>query len=87
VPIEHRIGAYARRTSDRPLRALEEVVGSEIGKFARPDDVRFADALPKTRSGKIMRRLLQDLASGRPPGDMTALEDMSVLQKLNTNEE
>ncbi|MEM9194663.1 MAG: acetate--CoA ligase [Myxococcota bacterium] len=61
---------------------LIEEVAKEIGKFARPDDVRFADGLPKTRSGKIMRRLLNDIASGRPAGDVTTLEDMSVLAKL-----
>jgi len=58
-------------------------VAQDIGKFARPDDVRFADGLPKTRSGKIMRRLLKDLASGKETvGDMTTLEDVSVLAKL-----
>jgi acetyl-CoA synthetase len=67
--------------------ALKEVVAEEIGKFARPDDVRFADALPKTRSGKIMRRLLKDLASGHAPGDVTTLEDMSVLAKLRGDDE
>ena len=66
---------------------MVEVVSREIGKFARPDTVRFADGLPKTRSGKIMRRLLKDLASGKPPGDMTTLEDMSVLAKLREGEE
>jgi acetyl-CoA synthetase len=67
--------------------ALKEVVAREIGKFARPDDVRFADALPKTRSGKIMRRLLKDLASGQAPGDVTTLEDMGVLAKLRGDDE
>lgn len=62
--------------------ALKEQVAKEIGKFARPAEVRFADAVPKTRSGKIMRRLLGDLAAGRPPGDVTTLEDVSVMSKL-----
>ena len=66
---------------------MVEVVARDIGKFARPDAIRFADGLPKTRSGKIMRRLLKDLASGKPPGDMTTLEDMSVLAKLRESEE
>jgi acetyl-CoA synthetase len=62
-------------------------VGNDIGKFARPKRVRFADAVPKTRSGKIMRRLLRDLAAGRAAvGDMTTLEDISVLAKLQDDE-
>jgi len=67
---------------------LANHVGQEIGKFARPDQVRFADALPKTRSGKIMRRLLKDVAAGREAtGDTSTLEDLSVLAKLRSNEE
>jgi acetyl-CoA synthetase len=67
---------------------LIEHVGKEIGKFARPDAVRFADALPKTRSGKIMRRLLKELASGADvKGDTTTLEDLGVLAKLREGEE
>lgn len=58
-------------------------VGNDIGKFAAPDEVRFADALPKTRSGKIMRRLLKDIAAGRDiTGDTSTLEDASVIQQL-----
>lgn len=64
-------------------KALSDLVSAEIGKFARPDDIRFADALPKTRSGKIMRRLLGELARGEAPkGDMTTLEDISVIAAL-----
>jgi acetyl-CoA synthetase len=60
----------------------------EIGKFARPDAIRFADALPKTRSGKIMRRLLKDVASGtEAKGDTSTLEDLTVLAKLRADEE
>ncbi len=60
----------------------------EIGALARPDDIRFADALPKTRSGKIMRRLLRELASGSEvKGDVTTLEDLTVLAKLREEEE
>ena len=55
----------------------------EIGALARPDEIRFTDALPKTRSGKIMRRLLRDIAtSGAVRGDMTTLEDMGVINRL-----
>jgi acetyl-CoA synthetase len=58
-------------------------VVKEIGALARPDDIRFTDALPKTRSGKIMRRLLRDIAAGKDTvGDTTTLEDLSVLSSL-----
>jgi acetyl-CoA synthetase len=67
---------------------LAEHVANEIGKFARPDQVRFADGLPKTRSGKIMRRLLKDVAAGREStGDTSTLEDLGVLAKLRQDEE
>jgi acetyl-CoA synthetase len=69
-------------------KALAEHVAHEIGKFARPDDIRFADGLPKTRSGKIMRRLLKDVAAGRETqGDVSTLEDLNVLAKLRGAEE
>jgi acetyl-CoA synthetase len=67
---------------------LKEHVVKEIGALARPDEIRFTDALPKTRSGKIMRRLLRDIAAGRETvGDTTTLEDYSVLAKLREEEE
>jgi acetyl-CoA synthetase len=67
---------------------LRTHVAKTIGSFAKPDEIRFADALPKTRSGKIMRRLLRDLASGKETvGDTTTLEDYSVLAKLKEEEE
>jgi acetyl-CoA synthetase len=67
---------------------LGEHVGNEIGKFARPDQIRFTDALPKTRSGKIMRRLLKDVAAGREStGDTSTLEDLTVLAKLRADED
>jgi acetyl-CoA synthetase len=67
---------------------LREHVAKEIGPFARPEDIRFADTLPKTRSGKIMRRLLRDIAAGKESvGDTTTLEDLSVLAKLREEEE
>ncbi len=70
--------------SPATAEALRQQVAKEIGKFARPDEIRFADGLPKTRSGKIMRRLLKDIAAGREvKGDLSTLEDRSVLDKLS----
>ncbi|MBK9154715.1 MAG: acetate--CoA ligase [Chloracidobacterium sp.] len=67
---------------------LRAHVAKEIGALAKPDDIRFTDALPKTRSGKIMRRLLREIASGGAvAGDVTTLEDLSVLEKLREDEE
>ncbi len=67
---------------------LREHVAKEIGALAKPDQIRFTDALPKTRSGKIMRRLLRDIASGiETKGDTTTLEDFSVLAKLREDKE
>ena len=67
---------------------LRAWVAKEIGSLAKPDDIRFSDALPKTRSGKIMRRLLREVASGKEvQGDTTTLEDLSVLAKLRTDED
>jgi acetyl-CoA synthetase len=67
---------------------LRDHVGAHIGAIAKPDEVRFAEALPKTRSGKIMRRLLKEIAAGeRVTGDTTTLEDFSVLAKLAEPEE
>ncbi len=69
--------------TDELVEDLMRVVAEDIGKFARPAEIRFAEAMPKTRSGKIMRRLLKDLAAGRASvGDVTTLEDASVLEKL-----
>jgi acetyl-CoA synthetase len=59
-------------------------VVKEIGALARPDEIRFTDALPKTRSGKIMRRLLREIAtSGAVRGDVTTLEDIGVISRLS----
>ena len=67
---------------------LKQHVSKEIGAIARPADIRFTNALPKTRSGKIMRRLLRDIASGREvAGDTSTLEDFSVLAKLRESDE
>lgn len=74
--------------SDALNQELRAHVAKEIGALARPDDIRFTDALPKTRSGKIMRRLLREIAtSGSVAGDVTTLEDFSVLEKLRAEEE
>jgi acetyl-CoA synthetase len=74
--------------SDALNQELRAHVVKEIGALARPDDIRFTDALPKTRSGKIMRRLLREIAtSGSVAGDVTTLEDFSVLEKLRAEEE
>jgi acetyl-CoA synthetase len=67
---------------------LKGHVTKEIGALARPDDIRFTDALPKTRSGKIMRRLLRELAtSGEITGDVTTLEDFAVIARLREEDE
>src|SRR5947207_15531963 len=70
-------GVDVSRTLKEELR---DHVGTHIGAIAKPDEVRFAEGLPKTRSGKIMRRLLKEIASGaKVTGDTTTLEDFSVL--------
>ena len=72
-------------SSEDLLEDLRNHVAIEIGPIAKPDEIRFSDALPKTRSGKIMRRILRALASGEEvSGDTSTLEDRSVLDKLRT---
>tara|TARA_B100000700_G_scaffold37133_1_gene36656 strand:+ start:5055 stop:7010 length:1956 start_codon:yes stop_codon:yes gene_type:complete len=74
--------------SDEMKQELKLHVRKEIGALAQPDDIRFTSALPKTRSGKIMRRLLRDIAEGKEAvGDTTTLEDYSVLAQLRANDE
>ncbi|HEX4029880.1 MAG TPA: acetate--CoA ligase [Terracidiphilus sp.] len=74
--------------SDALKDELRKWVSKEIGSLARPDDIRFTEALPKTRSGKIMRRLLRELAThGEIKGDVTTLEDFSVIAKLRETDE
>ena len=74
--------------SDELRNELKQHVRKEIGALAQPDDIRFTGAVPKTRSGKIMRRLLRDIASGvETVGDTSTLEDYSVLAKLRDDEE
>ena len=76
-------------TTSKYLAAeLKKHVRTVIGPVATPDEIRFTDALPKTRSGKIMRRLLKQVAAGElVTGDTTTLDDLSVLAKLATAED
>jgi acetyl-CoA synthetase len=63
-------------------------VAKEVGSLAKPDDIRFTDSLSKARSGKIMRRLLKEIAAGGGvKGDTTTLEDLSVVARLSQREE
>ncbi len=74
--------------TDALKQELRQWVAKEIGALARPDDLRFTQMLPKTRSGKIMRRLLRELATtGTVTGDTTTLEDFGVIAKLRGDEE
>jgi acetyl-CoA synthetase len=93
VPFPHEIKGQALyafvtlRTGEKPSedlrKELAKHVGKEIGPIARPDKIQFADALPKTRSGKIMRRILKAIAEGREElGDTTTLADPSVVEEL-----
>ncbi len=78
-------GYVASKELKEELRAW---VAKEIGAMAKPDDIRFTDTLPKTRSGKIMRRLLRELATnGEVKGDVTTLEDMGVISRLKDSDE
>ncbi|MGH7598597.1 MAG: acetate--CoA ligase [bacterium] len=77
-----------KQASEELRKELREHVAKEIGAIAKPDDIRFTDSLPKTRSGKIMRRLLRDIAAGKESvGDTTTLEDYSVLARLREENE
>jgi acetyl-CoA synthetase len=71
-----------REGDDELIEAIREHVAKRIGKLARPKRIIWADDLPKTRSGKIMRRLLRDIAEGRELGDVTTLRDPDVMQQL-----
>lgn len=74
---------HARADTKKLAALLREHVAREIGQIARPDDIHFAEALPKTRSGKIMRRLLREIVTGAvATGDTTTLEDAAVLERL-----
>jgi acetyl-CoA synthetase len=73
--------------SEQLKQDLRAHVADKIGAIARPDDILFTADLPKTRSGKIMRRLLRDIAEGRALGDTTTLADPAVVAKLKTEYE
>jgi acetyl-CoA synthetase len=76
------------KPSEDLKKQLTQQVRKQIGALATPDQIRFTDSLPKTRSGKIMRRLLKELATtGKVQGDTTTLEDFSVLAKLKEQDE
>jgi acetyl-CoA synthetase len=77
-------GTQAARTL---VDDLKEHVAKKIGAIAKPDDILFAADLPKTRSGKIMRRLLRDIAEGKALGDTTTLADPAVVARLKANYE
>jgi acetyl-CoA synthetase len=86
------VAVFVTLRSGTPDDALKDVlrkhVRHQIGALAAPDDIHFTSALPKTRSGKIMRRLLRDIAAGKETvGDTTTLEDYTVLAKLRGNDE
>ncbi len=77
-----------QQASESLKKELQGWVAKEIGSIARPDEIRFTEGLPKTRSGKIMRRLLRDIAAGRESvGDTSTLEDYAVLAKLREDQE
>ena len=80
--------APGHESSSDLKQLLRAHTGKEIGAIAKPDVIRFTNALPKTRSGKIMRRLLRDIAAGKDSQqDTTTLEDFSVLAKLRENDD
>jgi acetyl-CoA synthetase len=77
-----------QKPTEELKKELREHVAREIGALARPDEIRFTESLPKTRSGKIMRRLLRDIAGGKATTqDTTTLEDYSILAKLREEDE
>jgi acetyl-CoA synthetase len=85
VTLKEGAGAYAQ--SKQLIDDLKDHVVKKIGAIARPDDILFTADLPKTRSGKIMRRLLRDIAEGKALGDTTTLADPAVVAKLKANYE
>ena len=85
----HWLRAHSRQPDGSLRQELTAHVAKEVGALAKPDHIRFAEGLPKTRSGKIMRRLLRDVASGveKITQDTTTLEDFSVVAKLREEDE
>ena len=79
---DERLGGESDDGSDELVASIRETVAEHIGKFARPKRVIWSGDLPKTRSGKIMRRLLRDIAEGRELGDVTTLRDPDVMAQL-----
>ena len=71
-----------RAHNDKLRKELIAMIDKSIGKFARPERILFSSDLPKTRSGKIMRRILRDIAEGKELGNTTTLADPSVVDKL-----
>jgi acetyl-CoA synthetase len=71
-----------REGDEAEVEGIRATVAERIGKFARPKRIIWSDDLPKTRSGKIMRRLLRDIAEGRALGDVTTLRDPAVMGQL-----
>jgi acetyl-CoA synthetase len=74
-----------QKPADELVAELRNWVGQQIGAIAKPREIHLVDELPKTRSGKIMRRLLQDIAEGREIGDTTTLTDTSVIRTITTS--
>lgn len=72
----------AVNNGDATVQELRNHVGKEIGPIAKPKNILVVPELPKTRSGKIMRRLLKDVAEGRDPGDATTLSDPTIMQQI-----
>jgi propionyl-CoA synthetase len=87
MPLAFAVLKDASRMATAEARAAEEkavmaVVDSQLGAIARPARVHFVTLLPKTRSGKMLRRSIQALAEGRDPGDLTTLEDPTALDQI-----
>ena len=74
----------SRPGDEETVEGIRATVAERIGKFARPKRIIWAEDLPKTRSGKIMRRLLRDIAEGRALGDVTTLRDPTVMEQLES---
>ena len=77
-------GGVAADSDDAFLQELRDHVAKEIGAIAKPRQIMVVAELPKTRSGKIMRRLLRDVARGRPLGDVTTLANAEVVEQIHT---
>jgi len=87
VPIAFAVVKDATRVADEPskeamAREVQQTVDRELGAIARPARVHFVTMLPKTRSGKLLRRSIQALAESRDPGDLTTIEDPAALEQV-----